>query len=56
MSIGQHFEMLTVAESVESVADAQWLQSAGIGCMQGYLFGAPTVRPDWGNDRRDKPS
>lgn len=54
MSIGQHFDMLTIAESVETVAEAQWLQAAGIGCMQGYLFGAPTVRPDWGNDRRDK--
>lgn len=54
MSIGQHFDMLTVAESVETVADAQWLQAAGIGCMQGYLFGAPTVRPDWGANRKEK--
>ncbi|WP_022704664.1 EAL domain-containing protein [Pseudorhodobacter ferrugineus] len=54
MSIGHHFDMLTVAESVEEVADAEWLQAAGIGCMQGYLFGAPTVRPDWGNARSDK--
>lgn len=54
MSIGQHFDMLTVAESVEEVADAEWLQAAGIGCMQGYLFGAPTVRPDWGKGRADK--
>lgn len=47
MSIGQHFEMLTIAESVEDIRDAQWLQAAGIDCMQGYLFGAPTVRPAW---------
>lgn len=47
MSIGHHFDMLTVAESVETLEDAQWLQAAGIDCMQGYLFGAPTVRPDW---------
>jgi EAL domain-containing protein (putative c-di-GMP-specific phosphodiesterase class I) len=47
MSIGAHFDMLTVATSVETVAEAEWLQAAGIGCMQGYLFGAPTVRPAW---------
>lgn len=47
MSIGHHYEMMTVAESVESADDATWLQYAGIGCMQGYLFGAPTVRPYW---------
>ncbi|MFT7057777.1 MAG: EAL domain-containing protein (putative c-di-GMP-specific phosphodiesterase class I) [Pseudorhodobacter sp.] len=50
MSIGNHFEMVTVAESVETVEDATWLQHAGIGCMQGYLFGAPTVRPYWVQD------
>jgi EAL domain-containing protein (putative c-di-GMP-specific phosphodiesterase class I) len=54
MSIGQHFNMMTVAESVESVQDAQWLQAAGVDCMQGYLFGAPTVRPDWMEDRGKK--
>lgn len=54
MSIGQHFDMLTIAESVENVADAEWLQAAGIGCMQGYLFGAPTVRPTWVEERKQK--
>lgn len=52
MSIGQHFEMLTVAESVENAKDAEWLQAAGINCMQGYLFGAPTVRPAWVEERK----
>jgi EAL domain-containing protein (putative c-di-GMP-specific phosphodiesterase class I) len=47
MSVGKHFDMLTVAESVETPEDAAFLQAAGIGCMQGYLFGAPTVRPAW---------
>lgn len=54
MSIGQNFDMLTIAESVETVADAEWLQAAGIGCMQGYLFGAPTVRPAWVQERKQK--
>jgi EAL domain-containing protein (putative c-di-GMP-specific phosphodiesterase class I) len=54
MSIGSHFDMLTVAESVERVEDAHWLQQAGVGAMQGYLFGAPTVRPVWMADRAAK--
>ncbi|MGQ0563974.1 MAG: EAL domain-containing protein [Gemmobacter sp.] len=47
MSLGRHFDMLVVAEWVETVEDATFLQAQGIGCMQGYLFGAPTVRPAW---------
>ena len=46
-SIGRHFDMVVVAESVEEVADAEWLRAKGIDCLQGYLFGAPTVKPDW---------
>lgn len=45
--IGKHFDMLVVAESVESKADADWLAGSGIDCLQGYLFGAPAVAPDW---------
>ncbi|PTV93851.1 EAL domain-containing protein (putative c-di-GMP-specific phosphodiesterase class I) [Rhodobacter aestuarii] len=47
MSIAQHFEMFTVAEAVESAEDAAWLAHAGIDCMQGYYFGAPTIMPPW---------
>lgn len=47
MSIGQHFEMVTVAESVETVEEAEFLRSMGIDCLQGYLFGAPSTRPVW---------
>ncbi|WP_128253239.1 EAL domain-containing protein [Falsirhodobacter deserti] len=49
-SIGRHFEMVTVAESVETVAEAEFLRSIGVDCLQGYLFGAPTTRPDWPRD------
>lgn len=55
MSVGKHFEMLTVAESVETPEDAAFLQAEGIGCMQGYLFGAPTVRPIW-NEKAERRS
>lgn len=47
ISIGQHFDMFTVAESVEDARDAQFLQQAGIDCMQGFFFGAPTLHPPW---------
>lgn len=47
ISIGQHFEMFTVAEFVETAEDAQYLTDIGIDCLQGYFFGAPTTRPNW---------
>jgi EAL domain-containing protein (putative c-di-GMP-specific phosphodiesterase class I) len=43
--IGQHFHMLTVAEMVETAAEAECLRALGIDCLQGYAFGAPTVKP-----------
>jgi len=45
LSIARQFDMYTVAESVENAADAAWLAAAGIDCMQGYYFGAPTATP-----------
>lgn len=47
IAIAQQFDMLTVAESVETVQEAEFLVAAGIDSMQGYLFGAPTIRPPW---------
>jgi len=49
LSLARHFDMLTVAESVESVEDAEFLINAGYDLLQGYFFGAPTVRPWWQN-------
>jgi EAL domain-containing protein (putative c-di-GMP-specific phosphodiesterase class I) len=47
LAIGKQFDMMCVAEYVETLADATFLQALGVDCMQGYLFGAPTVKPDW---------
>lgn len=47
LSIGRHFEMVTVAESVETVEEAEFLRSIGVDCLQGYLFGAPSTKPVW---------
>lgn len=54
LSIGKHFDMLCVAESVETVQDAECLQQLGVDCLQGYLFGAPTVNPAWMEKPRRK--
>lgn len=47
LSIGHHFDMLCVAEMVESAEDAATLRKIGVDCMQGFHFGAPAVRPSW---------
>lgn len=47
LSIARHFEMFTVAEAVETAAEAAFLTSIGIDCMQGFHFGAPTIVPPW---------
>lgn len=48
-SIAEQFDMLTVAEHVERPEDAAMLVAMGIECLQGYYFGAPSVRPPWKN-------
>ncbi|RFU12468.1 EAL domain-containing protein [Rhodobacteraceae bacterium W635] len=47
ISIARHFDMFTVAETVESGDEAAWLAQAGIDCLQGYFFGAPSLTPPW---------
>ena len=41
MAVAKHFEMVTVAERVETEADAGWLRALGIDCLQGWLYGRP---------------
>ncbi|MFT7593023.1 MAG: EAL domain-containing protein (putative c-di-GMP-specific phosphodiesterase class I) [Paracoccaceae bacterium] len=47
IAVARQFDMLIVAESVETVDDAEFLVSLGVDCLQGYLFGAPSIRPPW---------
>jgi EAL domain-containing protein (putative c-di-GMP-specific phosphodiesterase class I) len=47
MMIARQFDMFTVAESVETADDADWLRAQGVDCLQGYLYGVPTTRPVW---------
>lgn len=47
IQIAHHFDMFTVAESVETADDAAFLIDMGVDCLQGYYFGAPTIVPPW---------
>ncbi|OED46282.1 EAL domain-containing protein [Leisingera sp. S232] len=52
IGIAKQFDMLTVAESVENQEDAEFLVENGVDCLQGYLFGAPSVTPPWIEDMK----
>ncbi|MBP9950501.1 MAG: EAL domain-containing protein [Cypionkella sp.] len=52
LSISKHFQMFSVAQSVETREEAVCLQDLGLDCLQGYLFGAPSLRPPWQEDQR----
>ena len=47
VAVAREFEILVTAESVESKRDAEFLAANGVNCMQGFLFGAPSVTPPW---------
>jgi len=44
VGLAKHFDMLVVAEAVESAAEADWLVRAKVDCLQGYYYGAPSMR------------
>ncbi len=45
MGAARHFEMFTIAEQVETEAEAETLRALGIDCFQGYLYGRPQAQP-----------
>lgn len=47
LSIARQFDMLCTAEAVETPEEAEFLRALGVDCLQGYLFGAPTITPPW---------
>ncbi|MEM8732446.1 MAG: EAL domain-containing protein [Pseudomonadota bacterium] len=51
VDVARHLDMFTVAVSVEDEQDALWLSRIGVDCVQGNLYGAPTVKPAWTNER-----
>ena len=55
ISVARELGMFVVAEAVETEGEANWLRDAGCGCLQGYLFGPPTVSPDFAAFRQGRP-
>jgi EAL domain-containing protein (putative c-di-GMP-specific phosphodiesterase class I) len=55
IALAQEMEMYVSAEAVETEGEAEWLRAAGVGCLQGYLFGPPTVTPDFRAFRHGRP-
>ena len=53
ITIANQFNMLSVAECVETQEEMSFLQSLGFDCLQGYLTGRPEIIPPW---REDKPA
>ena len=47
IAVAREFEILVTAESVETQQDAEFLVASGVDCLQGFLFGAPSVSPPW---------
>ncbi|WP_158969017.1 EAL domain-containing protein [Chachezhania sediminis] len=47
--IAHAFGMGLMAVGVESQSDTDFLAAMGVDCVQGYGFGAPTLRPPWEN-------
>lgn len=56
IALAHEMGMYVVAEAVETEAEANWLRNAGAGCLQGYLFGPPTVTPDFRAFRNGRPA
>ncbi|MBN8290877.1 EAL domain-containing protein [Rhodobacter sp. NTK016B] len=54
VSIGRHFDMFTVAESVETAEDARYLIDIGFDCLQGYFYGVPSTEAPWLTSRLPK--
>jgi diguanylate cyclase (GGDEF)-like protein len=47
LSLARAFNLVTVAECVETLEDAEILVREGVDQLQGYYFGKPEVAPSW---------
>jgi len=47
VDLAQTFSVKTVAEMVDSRADADLLKRLGVDYLQGYIFGVPSAAPAW---------
>jgi EAL domain-containing protein (putative c-di-GMP-specific phosphodiesterase class I) len=49
ITVAHQFEMFAIADGVETAAEAAFLRTIGVDCLQGYLFGVPRFTLEWGN-------
>ncbi|MCW5774158.1 MAG: EAL domain-containing protein, partial [Rhodospirillaceae bacterium] len=47
LGLAQGLNLRTVAECVETEAEARWLLGQGVDLFQGYYFGRPDTKPAW---------
>ncbi len=47
VAIANQFDMLSVAECVETPEEMSFLQGLGLDCLQGYVIGRPETVPAW---------
>ena len=47
LSLARAFNLVTIAECVENLEDAEILAAEGVNLLQGYYFGKPEVAPAW---------
>ncbi len=50
LSLARAFNLVTVAECVETAEDAAILSAEGVDLLQGYYFGKPEISPPWKTD------
>jgi diguanylate cyclase (GGDEF)-like protein len=51
LAISESFGLETVAECVETPAEARFLAEAGVPYLQGYLFGRPSIERPWADEQ-----
>ncbi|MCZ6859616.1 MAG: EAL domain-containing protein [Alphaproteobacteria bacterium] len=47
LGLAKGFNLATIAECVETEADASTLTEQGVDLLQGYFFGKPSIEPPW---------
>jgi len=53
MGLADSFGLSTIAEGVETAADAAHLAERGVAFLQGYYFGRPSVERPWLAESRE---
>jgi EAL domain-containing protein (putative c-di-GMP-specific phosphodiesterase class I) len=47
VGLASDLSLVTVAEGVETIEQANLLKDLGVAVLQGYYFGKPTTEPAW---------